>query len=184
MEVTVKRLIPALLALLLVLAACGDDDGGDAAAGGDDELVSGLTEQILSDTDGDDFPLTNAQAGCFAEGLINEFGGERMIEAMDMEFEEFMAGASTSERRQVVDTLIDCADFGEMLTAEFSADVSPESSKCLADAFTGSEAFRDALANSFGSEAGDPFEDPALFEAIFPAMLECLSPEELLQLGE
>lgn len=179
-----NRMIPALLALLLVLAACGDDDGGDASPGADDDLVSGLTEQILSDTDTDDFPLTNAQAGCFAEGLIGEFGGERMVEAMDMEFEDFMTGASQTERRQVVDTLLECADFGAMLTAEFSSDVSPESSRCLADAFTGSDVFRDALANSFGSDAGDPFEDPALFEAIFPAMLECLSPEELLQLGE
>jgi hypothetical protein len=166
--------------MVLVAGACGDDD---SASGSDDELVGGLTQLILDDTDTGDVPFTEQDAACFAKGLVNELGGARMVEAMEMEFEEFMDQASAAERREVVDIMLECVDFGGLLTAEFSTAISAESSQCLSDAFVGSSAFRDALADSFGTAAADPFDDPAVQEELIPAMFNCLSAEELVQLG-
>jgi len=86
----VKRLFVAGVALMVAVAACGDDDGADAR---DSELTSDLAAQILADTDSDAVPFTDENTVCFAGALIDEFGGERMVDALDMEFEEFMAAA-------------------------------------------------------------------------------------------
>jgi len=79
--------------------------------------------------------------------------------------------------------MIDCVDFGGLLTTEFAADVSQEAAQCLSDAFVDNEV-RNALAKSFDSDAADPFDDDTVMAELVPAMLDCLSAEELIQLGE
>lgn len=185
-----KRLSALLLVFVLVIAACGDDDTGsdDGGSGGGDApagLVDDLTQEILEGSSSDsDLPLTDEQAACFATGLIDDFGAERMVDALQLEFEEFMANASLDERMTVVDTMLECMDFSEMMATEFGSQMSAESAECVADAFVESQAFRVALANSFGDSTDDPFEDPAVMEEVLPAMLECLSAEELMNLGD
>lgn len=177
-----RRALAFVFALVLVVAACGDDAGG----GENTELVESLTEKITesSDDGGGDVPFDDEQAACFAGALIEEFGADRMAEAVTMEFDEFMAGATDEERLAVIDSMFTCVDFAEVLAAEFSGAVSAESAECLADAFVGSEVFRDAMADSFGDDTADPFDDPDLMTEMLPAMLECLSAEELVELGE
>lgn len=192
-----KRAAALLIVLALVLAACGDDDttattaGSDGttattagapattAAGGQD-VIDELTQELLDESD---TPFTDEQAACFAVGLVDEFGGEFMVNALQMSFDDFMAQASQDERMTVVDTMLECVDFGAMMVAEVDGAISDESARCIGDAFAASEAFRTALANSFDATAGDPFEDDALMAEVFPSLLECLSAEELLQLG-
>ena len=175
-----KRIIPALVALAMLVAACGDDDSG-----GDDALVADLRQQILEGTPDDaDIPLSDEDAACFASGLIDSFGAERMAGALQMEFEEFMQDATESERLAVVDTMLDCIDFGAVMADQFGEGLSSDSAECLGDAFATSEGFRTAIAASFGGSSTDPFDDPALLEEMLPAMLECLTAEELIQLGE
>lgn len=185
-----KKVIVAVFALALIAAACGDDDatattvanGGTSA---NSALIKGLTEQIQgSSTSPGDVPLSDEQAACFATNLIDTFGGQRIAEAMDMEFEQFMAQASTEERLTVVDSMLGCIDFGTVMAAQFGDVVSADSARCMGDAFVGSTAFRTALANSFGPSSADPFEDPALLEEMLPAMLECFTAEELINLGQ
>ena len=43
---------------------------------------------------------------------------ETMGQAISMEFEEFMAGATAEQRMTVVDTMLDCVDFGAVMVAE------------------------------------------------------------------
>lgn len=127
--------------------------------------------------------MSNEDAACFAGGLIDEFGAARIAEAIDLEFEEFMRSATRAERRSVVDTMLGCANFGALFTQQFSGAISAESASCLADSFLGSDGFRDALADS--SASGDSaFDDPDLQAELLPAMLDCLSAEELIQLGQ
>lgn len=182
-----KRTFALLFVLALVVSACGDDDtGGDGPGGGDAPagLVDDLTEQILGGSaTSSDVPFDDEQAACFAVGLIDEFGAEAMVDALQMEFDEFMAQASNSERMSVVNTMLDCVDFEEMMAAEFGGALSDESARCVSEAFVGSDAFRQALANSFDATATDPFDDPAVIEELLPAMLGCMSAEELANLG-
>lgn len=179
----IRHFAIAVITIALVAVACGDDDSGTAGGQDNSELISGLTARIVDDSQGDDIVFNEAQAACFATGLLDQFGSERLAAALDLEFEEFMAQASLDERRRVVDTMFGCVDFGGLLAAQFGGAVSGESATCLADAITGGDAFRDAMANSFGPDAGNPFDDPALAEAMLPVMLDCLTAEELVQLG-
>ncbi len=174
-----KRTMAVLLALMLALVACGDDDSG---GGGDEALMGDLAEQIKSGQTGDQLGFTDEDAVCFASGLIDALGGERMVGALQLEFEEFMSGASIQERRTVVDAMFECIDFGSLMIQEAAGEISADSAQCLGDAIAASDGFRDALAQSFGS-ADDPFDDPALLAEMLPVMFECLSAEELIQLG-
>jgi len=180
------RMAAILLALALVVVACGDDDSGAVSqAGGDNsELISNLTQKIVADSPNDsDFQFDDAQAACFVKGLVDNLGADRMGEALQMEFDEFMVQASAQERSDVVDMMLRCADFGQVLAQEFASSISQDSSNCLADAFVGSDVFRTALADSFGENAANPFDDPELAVELLPIMLECLSAEELIQIG-
>lgn len=181
---TTPRIIATMLALVLVIAACGDDDS--PGVGGDNSrLVGDLTAVIAAENQSSsDFPMSDDQAACFATALIDVLGAERMAGALDQEFEEFMSTASQTERRAVVDAMFDCADFGAAMTAEFSSDISPDSAQCLGEAFTASDDFRDAVAESFTAAGNAAFDDPSVMAALLPAMLECLSADELIQLGD
>ena len=179
-----RQVMAILLALTLVLAACGGDDSGATSdtEGANGELISNLAAQINSGQTSSQLGLTDDDAVCFAGGLIDALGGERMAGALQLDFEEFMSGATIEERRTVVDTLFDCIDFGALMIQEAAGEISAASANCLGDAIAASDGFRDALAQSFGS-ADDPFEDPALLGELLPVMFECLSAEELVQLG-
>ena len=61
-------------------------------------------------------------------------------------------------------------------------EISAESARCLADVMLASDEFRNATAESLVSST-DPFDDPALVAALLPAMLECITAEELADLG-
>jgi hypothetical protein len=178
-----KRLTTIVLALALVATACGDDDATGAGLDSDDQAIADeLTAEILGGS-GTDVPLNAEEAGCFAAGLVDELGGDVMADAIQMEFEEFMAGASTDQRLIVVDTMMECIDFGEMMVAQFGGAIDDDAARCLGDAFAANDAFRAALASSFEGSDTDPFENDEVIAALLPAMLECLSPEQLVDLG-
>lgn len=178
-----RRVMAVLVALVLVAPACGDDDSSGSA---DPQLVAGLRGRIAAsqDTGGGAPQMTDREIECFAVGIIDLFGADRIAGALDLEFEEFMATASAGERRQVVDVMLECVDLAPMLAAELGGDgsISPEAARCLADVFIASDAFRDATAEGLVGNT-DPFQDPELVAALLPSMLECLSPEELAGLG-
>ena len=95
-----------------------------------------------------------------------------------------MAPAAAAERREVVDIMLGCVELGDDLARELGGDgeLSEDAARCLADTMLESDAFRDATAESFVSD-GDPFQDPDLVAALLPPMLECVSAEDLAELG-
>jgi hypothetical protein len=175
-----RRLIPLAIVLALGATACGDD-----TPSADPALVSGLRRQISASQQGSGpLEMTDDEIECFAIGIIDLFGAERITASLDLEFSEFMSTATPGERRTVVDTMFDCADLGPALAAELAGggDISADSARCLADSLLASEAFRDATAESFASSS-DPFDDPELVGELLPVMLQCLSAEDLAELG-
>lgn len=179
-EVPVRRYLPLVIALALVAPACGDD-----TPSADPAMVANLSRRIAENQAGSDaFDMTDDETECFAIGIIDLFGGERITAALDLEFSEFMATADAGERREVVDIMLGCVDLGDDLARELGGEgeLSEEAARCLADTMLESDAFRDATAESFVNE-GDPFQDPDLVAELLPAMLECLSPEDLAELG-
>lgn len=178
-----RRLVTVILAAMLLIAACGDDSSADA----DPALVSSLRSRITESPQAQDgaFPITDEAAQCFALGLIDELGAAKIQSGIDLSFDAFMTTLSAGERRTVVDVLLGCADITETLVAQLSgagAEVSAESARCVVDGMLTSDAFRDAVADSFVS--GDSaFDSDAVAVAILPVFFGCLTPEELANLG-
>jgi hypothetical protein len=177
----VRRIVIIVVATMLLAAACGDDDsGGDSAA-----LVQSLRTQILDTDASSDFAISDDEAQCFAEGLIDELGADRVTEALgqDQDFETFMAGATAQERRAVVEVMFGCVDMESAIASEMQGDISEESARCVAAAMIDSEEFRSAVADGFVAGA-QVFENPELVTALLPAMLTCLTADELARIGE
>jgi hypothetical protein len=171
----------------MVATACGDDDGG---SDGDTAAIAALRQQITeaqaSDAAAGDTAFTDEEILCMAEGIVGEFGAARVIEADDQEFSEFMSEATPEERRAVVDLTLGCVD----LTAQFigplvAEGVSEESATCIGDSLMENETFRDVLAEGLasGSFEPGPGAEAQLMEALMPVMFDCMSAEELGQLG-
>ena len=164
----------------MITVACG----GDAPAA-DPAMVATLSQRIAENQTGSGgFDMTEPEIECFAVELIDLFGAERIAAGMELEFSAFMETVTAPERRRVVDTMLECVDLAADLAAELGSEgeISAEAAQCLAETMLASDAFRDATAESFVSET-DPFDDPDLVAALLPAMLECLSAEDLGNLG-
>ena len=180
-----RRITGILLVLAMVAVSCGDDD---AENGDRSEVISGLRSAISEsqspDSSDDPFAIDDEQALCFATELVDDFGAGRMAEAISVEFEEFMAQVNTQERRQVIDALLRCVDVGAALAGELTTTgISQSSAECVSDVMLESQAFLDAVADGLAGGGDTDFDDPALVEALLPGMLQCLSAEELTQLG-
>lgn len=173
-----RRIVTLVLATMLIASACGGDDSG----GESEALVQSLRTQILETDASSDFAISNDEAQCFAEGLLDELGAERLSGAFDQDFETFMAGATGDERRAVVEVMFACVDMTSAIAAEMEG-ISQESARCVAAAMVEAEEFRTAVADGFGG--GDQvFEDPELVAALLPAMLACLTADELARIGD
>lgn len=181
-----KRTTIVLAALALLAAGCGDDD---LVGGADQEAVAALSQSIAeAQASNPDAPIGEEETACIAAGMVEEFGADRILETVEAgrTFEDFIAGASTDERRAVVDLALGCADLGAMMVSEFAGSgVSDDSARCLADRMLASDAFRDVVADGLVTGDFEPSEDAAagLLEELLPAFLECLTPEELANLG-
>lgn len=180
-----KRPIAALITLMLIVAACGDDDGA-AEDPRTEAAIQGLRAAIAESAEDPDatFQVSDDEALCAAEAMFEQFGAARIIEASEVEFEEFMAAATIDERRATVDLLFECIDMKAAIIAEIGVQdgVAEESIDCLVDGMVGSEAFRDALATELAG-AGEGLDDAAMAEMIFPLIFECFSAEDLANLG-
>jgi len=187
----VRRLFTAALAACLLVVACGDDAATTTtgAAGGADNsaLVAALGSKISSSPQASttDFQFDDQSIACFAGGLVDQLGADVVAANVDKEFDAFMASLDQSQRRTVVDVLFDCVDVADAMVAGMSGEgsgLSEASARCVLDAMLASDAFRDAVAESFVS--GDSsFESDALVAAMLPIFFQCLTPEELANLG-
>ncbi len=175
-----RRLAHLTLALALLIVACGDD-----APAADPVMVANLAQRITDNQAGSSgFDMNDAEVECFAAGIIDLFGADQITAALDLEFSQFMATATSGERREVVDTMLECVDLSADLAQEIGGEgqIDAAAARCLADTMLESDAFRDATAESFVSET-DPFDDPELVGALLPAMLSCLSAEDIANLN-
>jgi hypothetical protein len=86
----------------------------------------------------------------------------------------------------LVDAMLDCIDFGEVMVAQAPIDISDQSAECIGDRIEQVDAFRDAMARALTGEQALDFEELGLdvqadMVEIFTA---CLTPEEMVRLGQ
>lgn len=64
----------AMVAAAALLAACGDGDSGEEA------VIAALTAQITTSEDFDELDISDDDARCAAEQLVDEIGADRVVE--------------------------------------------------------------------------------------------------------
>lgn len=169
----------------IVLAACGDDGGSSDEAAYTDAIAT----QISENADADTMPLSDEQADCVASGFVNVIGVDGLND-LGLDLDSIEAGEeldeselSEDQARELTDEIFDCVDLTELMLAEIGSDVSEESAACLSDRLRESETFRDLIAAGLIGDDAALEDDTAAQGAIIDVMTECLSGEELAELG-
>ncbi len=184
-----RRALLALVVLVMVAAACGDSGGNGNGGDGDNQaLVDAIKAEILeTSADDPDAPVTDAEATCVAEGAVDRLGVDGLLElgitAEGSESENPFVDATDEQLEAVTDIYLDCIDVRQLMLNEIGSDVSQESAECVADSVAEGDFLRPVIIGSLRGEDVEFDDDPELAEAFVGIVVECLTPEELVNLG-
>ena len=198
-----KKVAVALCAAMFVLTGCGggDDggeggDSGDAGASQEDSETTEAKENIktsLQEQGTEAFggvSLSDEQAGCMADGLVDGVGVEKLQEYKLVDADlQWTAGdgpatdLAAGDADAVAGVVTDCIDFQEVfeeqINSESETQLTQEQADCLGDALT-DDVVRDALSAQLQGQSGDPTEEltGALMGCVMGDMGEMASPSE------
>lgn len=165
-----KRLGLVVVALTLVLAACGG--GGGAAMSAEEKAkVAEIKAELLEDTSAENPFADEAAANCFAEGIVSEFGLQRVNELdSGMGVEAGFENMTADEQNKVADLALDCVDFEKIIKEQMLEAGLPEAqAKCVSDALN-----KDMLKGLFLAEISG--EDPSQSAELMGVIMKCLVP--------
>lgn len=171
-----------LVMLALVIGACG----GSAALDDDEQVLADAIAEFLSEQEalGDD-SVSASEIRCLAEDTVRTLGVDGLAEIgvtpESIPEDNPFRGASDEHVDALVDAYFSCLDastaFAEALTSEGA--VSEESARCVGDTLDDEDLLRPLLRASLAEE--DP--DPEIFTGLLRVMVDCLTPEELADMG-
>lgn len=191
-----SRLATALIATTMLAAACGDSGGTDTTRSDDtpatglssveQELSNAIRDSILEDPDPDS-PFGEAEASCIGEQAVSEFGVEGLLElgvtVDNANPADVFEGATDEQIDTVIDVTLRCVDFTTAFVEAAAGDVSSESAQCLGDGLEETGLFKPLIRAEFRGEEFDFTSDPDVTSALFALITECLSADEILDLG-
>lgn len=183
-----RRIVALVAVLAVVAAACGGDDSDAGLSSGDQALADAITEGFLEGA-GPDAPFGRQDAQCFGDRLVADMGASRLI-GLGLSVEAVEEGTSPSDvdlSDADIDTMAsimtECIDFKALFVDEFkNQGISDESASCIADGLD-SDFVKIMATSALRDESTDPFQDDELGETIFALITQCVSFEELQQLG-
>ncbi len=189
----IRRGLVVAALFALVATACGGGGGGEGGNGSgldsDQQAISdAIFNQIMAGGT-DDTPFGQPEARCFSDGIAGGFTAAELIE-LGLSVENIEAGTepgdvplSDGQADRMTKLMTDCVDFRSLFVEEFTAGgVSDESAGCLADGFD--DEFIQALAKAqLTGDNTDPLQNPEQAETIFGLITDCLTFEELSNLG-
>lgn len=185
----IRRGVVIAAALAIFVSACGGDSGGDDGLDSDQQAISdAIFNQIMSEGD-EDSPFGETEARCFSDGVATAYSTAELVE-LGLSVESIEAGTepgdvplSDDQADRMTKLMTDCVDFRALFVEEFTAGgVSDESAGCLADGFD--DAFIQELAKAeLTGDSSDPLQNPEQAQRIFELITDCLTLEELEQLG-
>ena len=141
-----KHLFALTIVVALVATACGGDDGGGDTSAPTDPRGQQIVELISDDPD---FPLTEDEANCTANNLLNTLD-DSTIDAMLADPEGDLDNiADPEETVAAFDSLLDCVDLETMMVDQMTADgsMTEDQAKCVAEGF-GEDDLREFIRSS------------------------------------
>ena len=161
-----KKLGLVMVALVMMLAACGGDGGLSAEEQAKvDEIVAELTE----DTSEANPFADEADAQCFAEGIVGEVGLERINELDTGEgLEAGFANMTADEQESIVDAALGCIDFPAYMSEQLAgAGLTEDQANCVSEGLDDDMIKALFLAQIAG-------QDPTQNEDLMSVVLGCL----------
>ena len=106
-----------------------------------------------------------------------------MITRPETQYRSYLLRLWRADRENAWRVMLECVDFRSVFIDQFAQEgISDESAECLADGFD--DDFLRALAKAeFSGDGADPTADPAQAEKFFNLITDCLSFEEMSNLG-
>ena len=195
-----RCLLSVSLSLLVVVAACSGDNS---------ELQTQrqeMADALFRDMAADEFAGLDVadESRCLAEGVVSAFSDSRFIElgldtaATTASFDEVLDGIelTAEEDDEISKVISSCVDWEAFIVAGLSAGfveegISEESAQCIIESISEEsiDAAVDAMPNYLSAqltgEEGSSEEDfmTSISEELLGAMLGCLTPGELENLG-
>ena len=167
-----KHMFVLTIALALVGAACGgdDSDGGSDAAPSDPKA-----QELLAVLEADDeFPLTEAEANCTVNRLVNDLDDSTIDLILANPDSDLDTVVSPEENLVAMDAILDCVDLEQMMITSMMEDgTDRETAECVADSF-GEDELRTFMEAAALPE--DQIDEAAAFEIVgkmFEIAVEC-----------
>ena len=169
-----KKTLAVLCAAMFALTACG---GGDDA-----EARESLKASLLEDgADLAGTKVTDEQAGCVSDGMVDEVGVEKLQEykLLDDEY-KIPKDAQPDDMEQgdaeaLAAVFTDCVDMEKLFEEQFSSgamadQLTDEQQDCLRDAVDG-DVIESALADTFQGKKANPAE------GVQADLMACIAPD-------
>jgi hypothetical protein len=158
------RKISAVLCavLLMSLAACGSSD--------DDKAKANIKASVLKDSSGvaGGSKLTDQQAQCFADGMVDDVGVDKMkkYKLLDDNLKIIKDASPTNMSADDADAtagvITKCVDLKKLITDQINSSTQTKltdtQSKCISDAID-EDAIRKGLSASFQGKTSNPMSD-------------------------
>ena len=180
-----RRIVAVAVALTLSMAACGGDAVARALTADEQAFADSMATRFSAEADAGEPLAGDDAAACLAEGLVREFGMDRLVEfgVGESGTDAFLA-MTDDELDTVAAVAFGCPQFSTFLVAEMSADgLSAASAECLVGEMIESGVARELLAADIRGESMDAvLADPTNQGILIGAMLKCFTAEEREQL--
>ncbi len=158
-----RKTAAALCATLLIsLSACGSSEDDEAK----ESIKASVLEENASVAGGT--KLTDDQAECFANGMVDDVGVEDMqkYKLLDKDLKIIRDADPTDMSQEDADAtanvIVSCVDMKKLITDQINTnaqtDLTDEQTACVDDAID-EEAIKDGLSASFQGESANPMAD-------------------------
>lgn len=192
-----RRILFFATAVALVVVACGGEAETETfastptetvASGSQNDLIEAITANALANPDR---RIDDDAVACVARGVVDDFGEDGLAAlGVTAESPDLAGGgvfATPDAARRVVDIGMQCIDIPGAIAAFLPEGVNllDNTVGCVADQLR-TETFRDLFAELVvvGAEPADILGDADAQIPIATLLASCLSPEEILQLGD
>lgn len=159
-----RATVAVVTAALLTLSACGGGDESEAK----DNLAKSFAQEEGGALSGAD--LTEEEAGCLSDGLVDEVGVEKLQEYGILEDDLAVVETADDVKFEAGDAdafagvVTDCVDVSQLITDQMAEqDLTAEQEECVSDALD-EDAVRDLLSATFQGE--QPEMEGAIGEAM------------------